>query len=123
MLATNPVTSALRHWFRRLLVVLPLAGCAALPVYNPILPPLPAASLQVDEIARCRMGPSFRSADWLPEGQPRAVMLALHGFNDSRDAWEMPGPEFAKAGIAVFAPDQRGFGAAPDRGRWAGSQT
>ena len=28
---------------------------------------------------------------WLPEGPPRAVVLALHGFNDSRDAWEDPG--------------------------------
>ena len=48
--------------------------------------------------------------DWLPAGKPRAVVLALHGMNDSRDAWEDPGPDFAAAGIAVFAPDQRGFG-------------
>ena len=29
---------------------------------------------------------------WLPEEPPRAVVLALHGFNDSRDAWEYPAP-------------------------------
>ena len=29
---------------------------------------------------------------WLPQGRPVAVVLALHGFNDSRDAWEYPAP-------------------------------
>jgi alpha-beta hydrolase superfamily lysophospholipase len=58
---------------------------------------------------------------WLPQGRPSAVILALHGFNDSRDAWELPAPRFAEAGFAVYAPDQRGFGAAPLRGHWAGS--
>jgi len=58
---------------------------------------------------------------WLPAGPPRAVMLALHGFNDSRDAFAIPAPLFAAAGIAVYAPDQRGFGAAPGRGFWPGA--
>jgi alpha-beta hydrolase superfamily lysophospholipase len=57
---------------------------------------------------------------WMPDETPRAVVLALHGMNDSRDAWEYPGPDFARAGIAVFSPDQRGFGTTPDRGLWAG---
>jgi acylglycerol lipase len=57
---------------------------------------------------------------WLPDGPPKVVVLALHGFNDSRDAWEIPAPSFAASGIAVYAPDQRGFGAAPGRGLWAG---
>jgi alpha-beta hydrolase superfamily lysophospholipase len=57
---------------------------------------------------------------WLPAGEPVAVVLALHGFNDSRDAWELPAPDFVAAGIAIYAPDQRGFGAAPGRGLWPG---
>ena len=57
---------------------------------------------------------------WLPDGQPKAVVLALHGFNDSRNAWEIAAPDFAAAGIAIYAPDQRGFGAAPGRGLWPG---
>jgi acylglycerol lipase len=59
---------------------------------------------------------------WLPKGPPRAVVLALHGMNDSRDAWEIPAPEFASAGIAVYAPDLRGFGATASRGYWPGTQ-
>ncbi len=59
---------------------------------------------------------------WLPDAEPRAVLLAIHGFNDSRDAWEIPAPDWAAQGIAVYAPDMRGFGAAPGRGLWAGGQ-
>jgi alpha-beta hydrolase superfamily lysophospholipase len=57
---------------------------------------------------------------WLPEGAPRAVILALHGFNDYSHAFADAGAAWAKAGIATYAYDQRGFGAAPQRGRWAG---
>ena len=56
---------------------------------------------------------------WMPpSGEPWAVVLALHGMNDSRDAWEIPGPAMADAGIAIIAPDQRGFGATATRGYW-----
>ena len=60
---------------------------------------------------------------WLPPPgtQWRGVILALHGYTDSRDCWEIPGPQFAAAGYAIYAPDQRGFGGAPDRGQWAGT--
>lgn len=60
---------------------------------------------------------------WRPTGEVRAVVLALHGFNDSRDAWEIPAPTYTDAGILLYAPDQRGFGAAPGRGLWAGTDT
>jgi acylglycerol lipase len=60
--------------------------------------------------------------EWLPQGNPSIVVLAFHGIDDSRDAWERPGPILAAHGIAVIAPDQRGFGAAPDRGHWPGTQ-
>lgn len=58
---------------------------------------------------------------WLPEERPRAVVLALHGFNDYSKAFEEPAEAWRKAGIATYAFDQRGFGAAPYRGRWAGA--
>lgn len=58
---------------------------------------------------------------WRPQGAVTAVVLALHGFNDSRDAWEVPAPDFNAAGILIYAPDQRCFGEAPGRGLWAGA--
>ncbi len=82
-------------------------------------PPIALASQEEDAFTmRDGMRLPFRS--WLPEGRPAAVVLALHGINDSRDAWEIPAPDFAAAGIAMFAPDQRGFGATAARGFWPG---
>ena len=82
-----------------------------------LVPPPPDGFFTMDDGARL----PYRA--WLPtDGLPPAiVVLALHGFNDSRDAWEIPAPAFQAAGIAIFAPDQRGFGQAPDRGHWAGT--
>ena len=57
---------------------------------------------------------------WLPNGPVRAVILALHGFNDYSNAFEGPGEAWAKEGIATYAYDQRGFGAAPEHGFWPG---
>jgi alpha-beta hydrolase superfamily lysophospholipase len=106
-----------------------LAGCAtALPTRKVPLPPATAAQHAADR----RLVPAdlfFTLSDgavlparlWRAEGQERAVILALHGFNDSRDAWELPAPVLAAHGITVYAPDQRGFGEAPMRGHWAGT--
>jgi acylglycerol lipase len=79
---------------------------------------------------------SFLAADgqvlplrkWLPAGDyrddasagVRAVILALHGFNDYSNSFDGPGKAWAEHGIATYAYDQRGFGAAPDRGSWPG---
>lgn len=64
-------------------------------------------------------GVSLPVRTWLPAAPPKAVVLALHGMNDSRDAWDLPGSVLAEHGLAVFAPDQRGFGATVSRGYWA----
>lgn len=53
---------------------------------------------------------------------PKAVLLALHGFNDYGRFIEGAAHYFAQAGITTVAYDQRGFGGAPDRGKWAGTQ-
>lgn len=57
---------------------------------------------------------------WLPKTEPKAVILALHGFNDYGKFFEAPASYFSHHGIVCFAYDQRGFGAAPKRGFWAG---
>ena len=35
---------------------------------------------------------------WRAGGEPLAVILALHGMNDSRDAWEYPAPNSRRTG-------------------------
>lgn len=132
--------SALRRLVRRAVWAVVLAagsgGCAALlPPYNVPDPPLPAAALRSDEAFTMPDGAVLPVRTWLPargaaagaatgapgDVAPRFVVLALHGFNDNRDQWELAGPVFAGHGVAMFAPDQRGFGAAPGRGVWPGS--
>jgi acylglycerol lipase len=63
---------------------------------------------------------------WLPQGDPDAVVLAAHGFNDYSKAFDkVPGspgvgPFLAGRRVAVYAYDQRGFGTSPFRGLWPG---
>lgn len=59
-----------------------------------------------------------------PAEAPRAVLVALHGFNGYARDFALAGPWFARRGITVYALDQRGFGRgeAAVRGLWAGSE-
>lgn len=59
---------------------------------------------------------------WAPDGPPKIVVLGLHGFNDYSNGFENPGEIWAKHGVITYAYDQRGFGAAPNRGYWAGTE-
>jgi acylglycerol lipase len=60
---------------------------------------------------------------WRPDGQPRAIILGLHGFNDYSKAFAIPAERWVKDGILVYAYDQRGFGRAPNHGIWPGTET
>ncbi len=59
---------------------------------------------------------------WEAEGEPWAAIVAVHGMNDYANAFHFAGPEWAKAGVATYAYDQRGHGRSPQRGVWGGSQ-
>ncbi len=109
-----------------LTLLLPLLAACATPT---VAPPGPLAaeggtepSLAAKSFA-ARDGLRLPLRTWLPEDPPRAVFLALHGFNDYSKAFEAPGEAFAGHGIAVYAFDQRGFGEAPNRGLWPGVET
>ncbi len=58
---------------------------------------------------------------YAPSGPPKAVILAVHGFNDYRGAFD----EFAAFAVAngyrLEAFDQQGFGANRNRGLWPGN--
>ena len=57
---------------------------------------------------------------WLPGSEPKAVIIALHGFNDYSNFFDRPANYLSEQGIASFAYDQRGFGGSPKRGSWPG---
>ncbi|MCB8877584.1 alpha/beta fold hydrolase [Acidisoma silvae] len=95
-----------------------LAACAT-PHRQAAMPPVPP--VVTDGVFTMADGAHLPFREWWPLGKPAIVVLALHGIDDSRDAWEVPGPLLAAQGIAVIAPDERGFGATPGRGYWPGT--
>jgi acylglycerol lipase len=103
-----------------------LSGCVSLASAD--APDAIAQEIRTTDASASLAGGRFIAADgtalplraWLPDGKPEAVILALHGLNDYSNAFALPAPDLASQGIAVYAYDQRGFGAAPRRGRWAG---
>ena len=108
---------------RRILMFLTLSVLTACAARSPAPHAKPDFPIITNGSFSLRSGVRLPYRDWQPAGAPRAVVLALHGFNDSRDAWVTLGPVLARHGILVVAPDQRGFGAAPDRGHWPGTAT
>jgi acylglycerol lipase len=109
---------------RRVLAALGLAGllaaCAPLvqKAYQPGLG-FPGPSLHDDSVVSFD-GARLGLTRWLPDGEPSAVIVAVHGMNSYARAFHEAGPWWAAHGIAVYAYDQRGFGRSPHRGIWAG---
>jgi alpha-beta hydrolase superfamily lysophospholipase len=97
-----------------------LASCA--PTEIPMGPPVQAPALD-DAHVIAADGARLPLLRVLPDGPPRAVILALHGFNDYSNNFATAGAGWARAGFATYAYDQRGFGAAPHPGIWPGSDT
>lgn len=66
-------------------------------------------------------GERLHVSSWKAAG-PRAVFVAVHGFNEYAGSFQLPGPWFSRRGISVYAYDQRGFGRgdAERLGKWAG---
>lgn len=58
-----------------------------------------------------------------PVAHPKAVLIALHGFNDYRRFIESAANYLQQQQIFCYAYDQRGFGGSPNTGFWAGSDT
>lgn len=94
-----------------------LAACA--PRLQPLELATATPSLGVDRMVMAD-GAELPLRQWRPEGAPKAVFLALHGFNDYSLAFEEPARHWARAGILTYAFDQRGFGDTAHHGLWAG---
>ncbi len=108
------------HRFAVILLIMTLSAC--MPMAYP--PGAKTHAAQIDAQAfLTEDGASLPLRQWLPTAQANAVIIALHGFNDYNHFFAAAGQYFSSQGIACFAYDQRGFGAAPQRGLWADSKT
>jgi alpha-beta hydrolase superfamily lysophospholipase len=106
--------------FAALTAVTMLAISACSPLVN-----YPGADITAAKIEKTQFittdGSLLPLRSWLPRDTPvKAVIIALHGFNDYSNFFTSSGNFLSSRGIACYAYDQRGFGAAPGRGLWAG---
>jgi len=104
----------------RLLAALLIAGCTSPQTRGPSSPSGRAHLSAVSAL----MADGYRLPlrHWGDMEHPRALVLALHGFNDYGNAFAGLGPYLATRGILTYAYDQRGFGATAQRGRWGGEE-
>lgn len=102
-----------------MIAIIGLAACAS-PQEQAFKPAVPAPfDWQQDQLKGADAAP-MPLHRWMPKAEPKAIIIALHGFNDYGNAFALSGEAFQSQGIGVIAYDQRGFGATAQRGIWAG---
>ena len=111
-------------WRRGVLALLTLLLAAACtPVVMPAGPAIVTPLLRGEAVVTAD-GAVLPMRSFAPEAPPRAVLLALHGFNDHSGNFLADSIEQLNAGgLLVYAYDQRGFGRSPNRGYWPGAET
>ncbi|MDE1905877.1 MAG: alpha/beta fold hydrolase [Rhodospirillales bacterium] len=103
----------------KLALALALAGCAAIPFGVPKA--TPAHPIITSGYFNLPDGASQPYRLYPADGKIRAVVLALHGYTDSRDGWEILARYLNPHGIEIYAPDLSSFGASKNRGYWPGT--
>ncbi len=100
-------------------VLLLLMIPACMPVEQPAKPRLQVPVIS-GQYLRVADGEELPFREWQAK-KPRAVILALHGFNDYSRSFSMFAEEMQSHRVSVVAYDQRGFGKNRDPGIWGGS--
>ena len=102
--------------------VLTLGACAPMAVQKPLIPEAGFSGPHLEDHDVISFdGAKLGLTHWdVAEGEPRAVIVGVHGMNDYANAFHLAAPYWAGQGIATYAYDQRGFGRSPGRGVWAG---
>lgn len=62
-------------------------------------------------------GETFPCEEWLPDGGARALLVGVHGLGGAGTDFHTLGERLAREGIACLAPNLRGQGNDPRRGR------
>ena len=116
---------SLRPALRRALLVLGallLSGCGQAMLQQP--GPGPDTVRLEPDWAIAEDGYRLPLRHWPAEGEPaqapRALVLAVHGFNDHGGSFDVMAEALAPHGIATYAFDQRGFGLTAQRRIWPG---
>lgn len=100
-----------------------LGACAPMALQSPLTPEAGFAGPRLEDDGFVSFdGARLGVTRWEAEGEPKVVLVGLHGMNDYANAFHMAAPAWAARGIATYAFDQRGFGRSVGRGIWAGRE-
>lgn len=108
------------RWLRALGLLALLGACA--PHVEMAGPPIMMPELNADHLITAD-GARLPLRLWPADGEARAVVLAVHGFNDYSNAFQDPAAYWAARGITTYVYDQRGFGQTANHGLWPGVAT
>ncbi len=104
-----------------LLILTLLVMACARPAERPVGPGGGSPALEANRMVATD-GYTLPLHRWVPEGEPRGVVLAIHGFNDYGGAFSVLADDLNANGFALYAYDQRGFGDTTPRGIWPGEE-
>lgn len=106
-----------RPWLWGLLLSVTACGSSALPGGT-----VSDAGALGDQVFITADGAELHLHRWAPADATKAVILALHGFNDHGGAFSAVSDSLNGGGFLLYAYDQRGFGRSERAGRWAGHE-
>ena len=67
-------------------------------------------------------GYSHSLKTWVSEEKSKYVIIAIHGYSDYSNAFDIPSEHFNKFNIDMYSFDLRGFGSNIDNGTWVDPQ-
>ncbi len=117
--------NGVRAWLRASLLLAVAALFACVPQYREDGPRTQAP--EIDKFFVAADGEKLSYDSWLPDNPgksypPKAVIVAVHGFNMYSQVFARAARAWQGHGIATYAYDQRGFGGNYPRGIWPGWQ-
>ena len=115
---SSPLLASFRA-IPKLALALALSGCAAIPFGVPKA--TPGHPIITSGYFNLPDGASQPYRLYPADGKIKAVVLALHGYTDSRDGWVILANYLNPHGIEIYAPDLSSFGASKNRGYWPGT--
>ena len=60
----------------------------------------------------------FKKKIWEANKHENAIVIAIHGYNDYSNSFQLPATFLTKSKISTISFDLRGFGMNEDRGSW-----
>lgn len=121
MKARARLTTGMARRLATLVILLLLAGCGEGAVRQSPGPGSDEVRLTAGQVI-AEDGYRLPLHQWPAEGEPQAIVLGIHGFNEHGGTFQILAEALAPRGITLYAHDQRGFGTTAQRRLWPGHE-